>query len=292
MGPRKDSHVIMVGMSRAGTTFMYHNLRKHPDLFLPSRKEIGYFAHHYDKGEGWYRSYYDQSKEDQVTVDICGVYFSDDNAISRIKNDFPESKIILSFRDPYEWIFSLYEQYEGSFRVPSFEEFLGGCVLEREGKRLHLDFTNNKIRKRVEEYMTTFEDRIFLYDFAEFERDPLAILCRLESFMGVRPWFSQNRFTNKKINARGRNNSGWFDRLLQQRGVIDLILTVFPRSLVLKARNIWELKEASESSTAKITFSDAERASAHSIFASDHEFYTRLFKDSRTVLGAKKPVND
>ncbi|MBN2757956.1 MAG: hypothetical protein JXR51_12320 [Bacteroidales bacterium] len=41
-------------MPRAGTTFMYHYLQKHPEVFLPYRKEIQYFDLNYSEGENWY----------------------------------------------------------------------------------------------------------------------------------------------------------------------------------------------------------------------------------------------
>ena len=62
-----NNHVVMVGMSRAGTSFMYHNLQKHPGLFLPSRKEIGYFAHHHNQGQSWYKEFYTDADQGLVS---------------------------------------------------------------------------------------------------------------------------------------------------------------------------------------------------------------------------------
>jgi hypothetical protein len=134
MAINKSKHVIMVGMSRAGTTFMYHNLLKHTQLYLPSRKEIGYFAHHNNRGLQWYNSFYSEASPEQYTVDICGVYFTDDAAFERIVEEFPDAKIILAVRDPIEWIYSFYEQYSGNFEMPAFSDFLDGCEIEREGQ--------------------------------------------------------------------------------------------------------------------------------------------------------------
>ncbi len=97
----KKEIVFVVGMSRAGTTFLYHNLQKHPDIFVPAKKEIGYFAHHYEEGEQWYLKFFDDVQDGQVPFDICGVYFTDDNALARIKSFNPDTKVIIGVRDPF-----------------------------------------------------------------------------------------------------------------------------------------------------------------------------------------------
>ena len=36
---------VVVGAPKCGTTSLYHYLRQHPEVFLPSQKELHYFSH-------------------------------------------------------------------------------------------------------------------------------------------------------------------------------------------------------------------------------------------------------
>ena len=130
----KNQIIIIAGMSRAGTTFLYHNLQKHPQVFIPPRKECGYFSYHYDRKHDWYLNFFKGINPDQISFDISGMYFIDSRFIERILKFNPTAKVILGVRDPITWIFSLYEQYTQNFKVPPFSKFLDGCSIKREGK--------------------------------------------------------------------------------------------------------------------------------------------------------------
>ncbi len=91
---------VVAGMPRSGTTFLYHNLQKHPALFLPFRKESNYFFVNYARGVEWYRSLYRKITPDQVGGDISPFYFMDQRAIPRIAEFSPDVKVILAVREP------------------------------------------------------------------------------------------------------------------------------------------------------------------------------------------------
>lgn len=278
----KTVNAIMAGMSRAGTSFMYHNLQKHPQVYLPSRKEVCFFAHNFNKGIEWYKSFFNEKKENEVAIDICGVYFTHEDALERMKELDKDTKIILSIRDPYEWIYSFYEQYSGSFDMPLFKEFITkGCDINREGESIHIDFRNEKISKTLKAYLETFKGRIMIYDFAYFEKEPLNVLKAFEEFLEIESWFDDGNFNNSKINASGRKRSKWFDRLLQKKGVVDLILKLFPKSLILKLREKRELKEAKgmKKVNVKDKYSNEEQKLVKDMFLNDHLYIHELFKD-------------
>ena len=125
--------VHVAGMSRGGTTYLYHNLQRHPQLFLPERKEICYFGHEHRKGLEWWLNFYKPIGAEQMAVDICGLYFMDEAAIGRILEFNPDAKVILSLREPKSWIYSIYEHYRTIFDVPPIEEFVRGCTWTRDG---------------------------------------------------------------------------------------------------------------------------------------------------------------
>ncbi|WP_419770591.1 MAG: sulfotransferase domain-containing protein [Candidatus Marinarcus sp.] len=282
----KTINAIMAGMSRAGTSFMYHNLQKHPQIFLPARKEVCFFAHNFNKGIEWYKNFFNDKKENEIAIDICGVYFTDNEALDRLKSFEDNPKIILCIRNPYEWIYSFYEQYSNGFNMPSFEKFITkGCTIDREGEKVHIDFRNEKVSKTIEAYMQTFKGRILIYDFAFFEKEPLTVLKAIENFLEVENWFNDNNFNNSKINASGRKGSKLFDRMLQIKGVVALILKLFPKSLILKLREKRELKEAKgvQKVILKDKYSDKEQNLVKSLFENDHKYISELFKQKSII---------
>ena len=283
----KNLHVIMAGMSRAGTSFMYHFLQKHPDLFLPSRKELGYFSHHHDSGFDWYQNFYADASDKQITVDICGVYFTDDESLERIKTECDHPKIILCMRRPTEWIYSFFEQYDGGFDMPSFSVFLDGCSIQREGHEIRLDFTKDKISRTISRYAEEFGDDIMIYDFALFKKDPLYVLNQIESFIGVPTYFSQETFENKKINARGRKRSGLVERALQVKGVVDTILKLFPRKVILALRKKWEEGAAKNVKGQTMVFSDEDKEKANRVLMNDEKYYEDMFSSRQLMTGSE-----
>ena len=41
---------ICVGAQRAGTTWLYHCLKEHPEIYMPAHKELRFFNYNYDVG--------------------------------------------------------------------------------------------------------------------------------------------------------------------------------------------------------------------------------------------------
>ena len=41
---------ICVGAQRAGTTWLYHCLKEHPEIYMPEHKELRFFNYNYDNG--------------------------------------------------------------------------------------------------------------------------------------------------------------------------------------------------------------------------------------------------
>jgi len=278
---------IMAGMSRAGTTFMYHYLQKHPDIFIPARKEVCFFAHHFERGLRWYSDFFKDKSHNQKTLDICGVYFSTEASLERIFEHNPETKIILSIRDPLEWIYSYYEQYSGTFEVPPFHEFLRGCSVEREGKIQSIDFRNQVLSRTIQHYLERFKGRVLIYDFAYFEANPLDVLNRIETFLGVRHYFDETNFQNHKINARGRKRITWFDKLLHVEGVVDLILKLFPRKLILMIRETMEKRAVRGIKTKPVeiaTYTAEEHALVKEMFQADHDYIRQLFQHEKIFI--------
>ena len=60
----------VIGAMKAGTTSLYLYLQRHPNVFMPKRKELGFFVaeENWDKGPDWYAAQFRDAGDDQV----CG----------------------------------------------------------------------------------------------------------------------------------------------------------------------------------------------------------------------------
>jgi hypothetical protein len=286
----RDRINIIAGMPRAGTTFLYHNLQKHPNAYLAKRKEICYFERNYDKELEWFLGFYSQMKSHEVAFDVCPAIFTDHNSIERILEFNPNSRVILSVREPVSWTFSRYEQIRGNYRqVPPFKKFLNGCYIEREGKKIKLDSMANKIKKTILNFQHAFGENLLLFDFNILGNNPVALLKAVERFAGMPPFFEKGNFTETKINAGGRKKFEFFDRFIQKKGVADLVARLLPRPVILRARSAIDEFSSKNVKVPKYAtlfqHSGEEVGLVKNMFKEDSLFIEDLFAEHHLVLG-------
>ena len=104
---------LIPGVSRAGTTTLYEYLSEHPDIFIPSQKELRFFDRdeNYQRGldyyEGQFRGHRDQTAIGEVSPPYFyrGITFNkerkfnfdvEDDPPTRIYDAYPNVKIILN----------------------------------------------------------------------------------------------------------------------------------------------------------------------------------------------------
>lgn len=171
-GKRILPDFLVIGGKRCGTTFLYNNLVKHPNLHPPFLKEIHFFDRFYHKGLKWYRSHFPSmvEKEDYTkkgfiykTGEGSTSYIYYDAVPQRIKQTLPDVKIIALLRNPIDRAFSHYqdevkrewetlpfekalEAEEGRLANPSPEMVGGSNELERH--RFHFSYKDRGLYAR------------------------------------------------------------------------------------------------------------------------------------------------
>jgi hypothetical protein len=90
---------------------------------VPDAKDIDYFTRHYHKGEAWYRQFFSDSKDAQVTGELSHNYLFSKKAAYRIKKDLGDDiTLLVCLREPADRAFSAYLYlkkhglYEGTFK--------------------------------------------------------------------------------------------------------------------------------------------------------------------------------
>lgn len=277
-------------MSRGGTTYLYHNLQLHPQLFLPERKEICYFGHENHRGLDWWLNFYRPMRDDQMAVDICGLYFMDEAAIDRILEFNPDAKVLVTVREPLKWIYSIYEHYKTIFEVPEIDEFVRGCTWTRDGHAIPLEFANGKIRRTLEMMQSKLGDNFLALDFNLLKTDPLRLLRSVESFCGVDAWFDEDNFSTAKVNSRATGSAKLIMRIWKIPGV-PFLTRIMPRGIVMSVRRFLEAERGSKTKAKPADdgpkYTDAQRATIEQLLADDQQYVTELFATHPVYRGER-----
>lgn len=205
----KDKLIIIAGMPRAGTTYMYQTLQSHPMIFMPKIKEINYFSFNFDKDESWYEELFVEAKSEQIYFDISPQYFLHDNFLENVKKFNNNQKVILFLRDSNQWLISFYRQIvrNRAFHGITFENFIKSYEMKFEGKKQVLNLENFDFIKRIELFKETFKGNLMLINFDYFESEKVAVMQEIEKFCNLENYFNEKNITNEKINSANRDNN-------------------------------------------------------------------------------------
>jgi hypothetical protein len=157
---------IGIGAPRCGTTWLYQLLLSHPQVYVPPiRKQVSYFTQYYDRGLGWYESFFPTGTEDETYKEygeFTPDYLYAENCAERLLQVPSISKLILIIRNPCDRLYSSYKNavtmknYRGSFQsfMTEFPHFVDqGFYSKYLGKFLQL-FGRQKI------LILVFEDAV------------------------------------------------------------------------------------------------------------------------------------
>lgn len=280
---------VVAGMPRGGTTFLYHNLQRHPSIHVPFRKEVNYFNVNYDLGEKWYRDLYKKATPDQYWADVSPPCFLTPEADDAIKKFNPDSKIIISVRDPLDWSLSFYAQFASfNYKMMPFSEYVKGYDYHTAGKIIRIEPQNNFVPRRIEQLKKAFGKNVLLYPQSLLKTDPLLMFNMIEDFLGIDRFFNKENFDNRKINASGRRNVVWLSNILNNEKFINLLYKTVPRSLTLAARKTFDSLSTNPEAP-PYSHKQEDIALSRELFADQQAWVDKLFVDHQFILGDGTP---
>jgi len=110
-------NIFLVGVQKAGTTSLYHYLRKHSDIFGPEIKDYNNSHPFFTNEEYFQNNKADFEKLFSDNSTILNVitseveFIEDIEYLKRIKKYSPNAKIVVSLRNPIERLKSMYKFY-------------------------------------------------------------------------------------------------------------------------------------------------------------------------------------
>jgi hypothetical protein len=173
---------LIIGAMKAGTTSLYHYLRDHPQVFMPSLKEPLFFSRNWDKGLGWYESLFEEAKEAIAVGEASPGYTKYPHVPgvpARIAKLLPDVRLIYLVRDPVDRMVSQYEHRAkgGNARGLSLEE----ALLNDEA------YCNvSSYAMQIDQYLEYFRpDQLLVLKSEDLKTDRIRTLRRVHEFLGV-----------------------------------------------------------------------------------------------------------
>ena len=173
---------LLVGATKAATTWLYECLQEHPEIYVPDLKEVNYFSRRYEQGIDWYLSFFDNVQSETAIGELSPSYFTSEAAPSRIYELNPNVRLIVMLRHPIQ---RAYSQYCMELRY--------NTVSDNIEQEFNLD--SNIVREslyyqQIGKFRRLFPATNFKFIiFDDIKKNPQGVLQDLYHFLGVEPNF-------------------------------------------------------------------------------------------------------
>lgn len=249
MSNLRDSLFIVPGMPRSGTTFLYHNLQRHPGLYFAFRKESNYFCVNHGKGFGWFERLFADRAPHQRCGDISPYYWLDEASVARIEAFNPEAPVVAGVRRPSEVALSLYTQtMTQAYGVPPFARFIEEYTFDVAGRPLPVRLRDGILTRMLDRYREALGARMLLFEYDFFKCDRLAVLRAIEQFLGLPAHFTPDNFDDVLINAGNRRGFKPLTVALRNEWLIKALERTLPHAAIRRMRGRMDASSASEAS--------------------------------------------
>ncbi len=212
--------VFLIGVPKAGTTWLAYVLDQHHSITLSNPKEPNIIASHRgtfvrNKEEPDWGRFENLFSEKGLKLDASIHAFACPLAPSRIKQKIPEAKFILCLREPVSRSFSHWNMILNT--KEAVENGVDWSTFEKA-------WSDNRLRDdsmyglSMSRWLKEFNlDSFLIIDSAMLKTDPLSTLKRIEIFLNLEPVeynVDENRHSNSAASRRPMTLVGKVTRLL------------------------------------------------------------------------------
>jgi hypothetical protein len=227
---------LLIGAAKSGTTSLYHQLRQHPDVFMPAVKEPRFFAYVDDppamvgpgdrasnEAAGAVYAMEDYAAlfagtEDAAAVGEASVnYLYSETAPRRIRETIPDVQLIAVLRNPVERAYSHYLHLVRSGRE-TIRDVRQALAAEPERIRQGWEWSWHYTRmglyhEQLSRYLQYFDrDQLSVYLFDDFRADNVAVAQDVYRTLGVDDAFVPA--TSAQHEKTGVPKLEWFQQFL------------------------------------------------------------------------------
>jgi hypothetical protein len=169
---------IYIGTNKAGSTWLYDVLARHPDVYMAPGKGLYFFSKHYERGLDWYRGHFEEVGDERIVGEVSHSYMYSDDVWKRIAEMDPEIRLMVCLREPVDRAFADYlDGVKNGLIHGDFE-----TELEREPPFLQRSHYSRYLAPYVEQFGL---DSIHVAVFDELSADPNAYAKKIFAFLGI-----------------------------------------------------------------------------------------------------------
>ncbi|XP_064652163.1 heparan sulfate glucosamine 3-O-sulfotransferase 5-like [Lineus longissimus] len=195
---RRLPKCIVIGVRKGGTRALLEYINLHPSVKI-AHKEPHFFDMNYSMGLKWYRSLMPYSEPNQITIEKTPKYFVWPEAPERVHRMNSSIRLILILRDPVERALSDYLQLNRKELLATDlgNEFEKLAINQVTGK---VNYVWNAIQtslyhKHLINWLKYFpRNQILILDSNVLIENPLPVLQKVESFLGLEPRITDDMF--------------------------------------------------------------------------------------------------
>ncbi len=208
----KNPNLFIVGAPKSGTTFLYHYLKQHPDIYFPDFKEPHFFGADLIRRNGAYNLSLDEynnlfKTDKKIIGEASTFYLFSKDAPEEIYNFNPNAKIIIMLRNLVDLAHSLHSQFvfSGDEIVEDFNK-----ALELESSRLSGEKIPNQttvvnklfyisnilsLPRNIQSFISYFgRENIRFIDLEDIKKNPERIYSETLEFLNVDSSFNISDF--------------------------------------------------------------------------------------------------
>ena len=206
---------LIIGAQKCGTSSLYFNLCRHPQIRPAFTKEVHFFDNNFDKGAIWYRKHFHTTLykktaekingEKIITGESSPAYLFNPNVPARVKELMPGTKLIVCLRNPVDRAYSHYNHYKRqglenlSFQdaIDKEEERLKGEFDKILADKNYYSFNYNHYSYKargiyIEQLMRWMEifprSQILVIRIEDYYNNPDAEYKKVLDFMNIKNW--------------------------------------------------------------------------------------------------------
>lgn len=201
---------IGIGPQRSGSTWLYQQLRNHPEVYMSDRKEINFFDKNYHKGVDWYKKFFSDSSEKKFLAvgEVSPAYLYSEKTPELIYHLLPDVKFISILRNPSHRAFSQYK-----YAVRNNKEQRRLLEYLQQTDVIERGFYSEQIQK----YYKFFPAENFLFlIFEEIMSDPCLGLSKIAMFLDIDSNKFDSNLATKKINSSENFRFEEFSRFVRK----------------------------------------------------------------------------
>ncbi len=171
---------IGLGAQKSGTSWAYACLYEHPQICAPI-KEIHFFSRpRYENGREWYEAHFKKCGEKKVKGEFSTSYLYSKDAPQRIREMYPNVKLIAILRNPIDRAYSQYRNAIKSGEIPKTMRF------EEYDKNETSVRAQGLYSVQLARYFARFpKEQVLVLVYEDIKKDPIAFMKCIYRFLRV-----------------------------------------------------------------------------------------------------------